>query len=315
MFEAGKLTPSAKIAIVGSGAIGCYYGARLAQSGHNVHFLMRSDLAAVQANGLTIRSVVGDFHLNEVNCHGSTEEIGPCDLVIIALKSTANDNLGSLLKPLIHDQTVVLTLQNGLGNEEKLAALVGGERVMGGLCFVCINRTGPGVIEHIAQGQINLGEFSGGPQERTHAIAESLRQSQIPCNVETSLPLARWCKLVWNIPFNGLSIAAGGVDTEVMLADPALSRLIKDLMLEVISAAARLDLHLPPSLADDMIENTRRMGAYKTSSLIDYLDGKDVELDTIWLEPCRQAMTAGATVPRLEMLCDLLRFRLNQNRQ
>lgn len=315
MFEAGKLTPSAKIAIIGSGAIGCYYGARLAQSGHNVHFLMRSDLEAVRINGLRIQSVAGDFHLDQVNCHGSTEEIGPCDLVIVALKATANDSLEPLLKPLIHDQTMVLTLQNGLGNEEKLAAIVGAEKVLGGLCFVCINRTGAGVIEHIAQGQINLGEFSGEPQERTHAIAESLRQSLIPCNVEHSLPLARWRKLVWNIPFNGLSIAAGGVDTEIMLADPALSRLIKDIMLEVISTAARLDLHLPPSLADDMIENTRRMGAYKTSSLIDYLDGREVELETIWLEPCRQAIAAGATVPRLEMLCDLLRFRLNQNRQ
>jgi 2-dehydropantoate 2-reductase len=299
-----------RIAIVGSGAVGCYYGGRLAQHGADVHFLMRSDFEVVSRDGLHVRSHEGDFHLEKVNAHRSAADIGPCDLVIVAMKATANDVLLTLLPPLLKEETLILTLQNGLGCDDYLARQFGERRVLGGLCFVCINRTAPGVIEHFAQGHISLGEYSGGPRDRTRAIAALFKASRIPCSIEDSLLTARWKKLVWNIPFNGLSIAAGNKDTAAILADPALEQRVRVLMREIIDTAGRLGHSIPLTLIDSMIERTRTMSAYKPSSLIDHLAGREVELDAIWSEPLHRAHAKGIAMPELERLHAELRALL-----
>lgn len=300
-----------RIAIVGSGAVGCYYGGRLAQHGNDVHFLLRSDYEHVKQHGLKIQSHLGDFDLPQVNCHRSTAEIRPCDLVIIAIKVTANDALLELLPPLLKPDTMILTLQNGLGSDDFLAQHFGSERVMGGLCFVCIYRIAPGVIEHLAQGQITLGGHSRAPQTRTQALADEFRRCGVDCVVEESLIAARWKKLVWNIPFNGLSIAAGDKDTAEILADPALEQRVRDLMREIIETAGRLGHAIPLSLIDTMIERTRTMSAYKPSSLIDFLAGSEVELEAIWGEPVRRAKAAGIEMPRVEELHQQLKQRIS----
>jgi 2-dehydropantoate 2-reductase len=255
----------------------------------------------VKRDGLHLTSPLGDAHL-QVKAYRSAEEIGPCDLVIIALKATSNASLLEILPPLLHEHTALLTLQNGLGNEEFLAQHFGVERVLGGLCFVCINRTAPGQILHIAQGRISLGEHTRSPQPRTQAIAEMLRGAKIECLVEPSLAAARWKKLVWNIPFNGLSIAAGGIDTAAILADAALEQRVRDLMHEIISTARALGHEIRFSLIDDMIERTRTMTRYRPSSLIDFEEGREVELEPIWGEPVRQAEAAGLAMPRVSEL-------------
>jgi 2-dehydropantoate 2-reductase len=298
------------IAIVGSGAVGCYYGGRLAQHGNDVHFLMRSDYEQVKQHGLKISSHLGDFTLPQVNCHRSTAEIGPCDLVIIAMKATANEVLLELLPPLLKEETMILTLQNGLGCDDFLAEHFGSARVLGGLCFVCINRLAPGVIHHMAQGQIALGEHSGTPQARTEALAAEFQRCGIDCKVESSLIAARWKKLVWNIPFNGLSIAAGEKDTAEILADPMLEQRVRGLMQEIIETAGRLGHAIPLSLIDDMIERTRTMEGYKPSSLIDFLAGSEVELEAIWGEPLRRAKAAGIEMPEVERLYQELKERI-----
>ncbi|GAA5146565.1 putative 2-dehydropantoate 2-reductase [Prosthecobacter algae] len=299
-----------RVAIIGAGAVGCYYGGRLAQHGHDVHFLMRSDYEVVSEKGLHITSPLGDVQL-PVKAHQTTTDIGPCDLVIIAMKVTSNAALLDLLPPLLHANTALLTLQNGLGNEEFLAEHFGGERVLGGLCFVCINRTAPGEINHIAQGRINLGEHTRAPLPRTRQIAAEFQRSQIDCQVMESLAAARWQKLVWNIPFNGLSIAAGGMDTEAILANPAQETRVRELMAEIIQTAASLGHTLPENLIETMVKNTRTMAAYKPSSLIDYLEGREVELEAIWGQPIRQAAVAGLSMPLVQALHDELKARLS----
>ena len=300
--------PNFRIAVVGSGAVGCYYGARLARSGFDVHFLMRGDFEHVREHGIRVRSKDGDFNLAEVNCYQTTSEIGACDLVIIALKATANDALTVLVPPLLKLDTMLLTLQNGLGNEAFLGRAFGADRVLGGLCFVCINRTGPGVIEHSAQGIISLGEYQGGSLPRTHEVSRALACSGINVRVVEDLALERWRKLVWNIPFNGLSIAAGGIDVGQILGDDHLHCLTRALMGEVITIANALGHDIPMSFIDDNIEQTKGMGAYRPSSLIDYLAGREVEVETIWGEPYRIASEAGVECGRLETLLRLLKF-------
>lgn len=313
-----------KIAVVGCGAVGSFYGAKLAHAGDEVHFLLRSDYEVVRRRGLRVRSPQGDFHV-QPKCARSPEQIGQSDLVLIGLKTTANDSFRKLLPPLIGPSTVLLTLQNGLGNEEELARLAPVEQIMGGLCFVCLNRLEPGVIQHIAHGLVMLGEYMRWPEPRTHDIASRFRNAGIPCSVTDNLARAHWEKLTWNIPFNGLGVgsAAGlkavrsGVPpvdsalqscltTDKLLADPGWYQLVTELMLEVIAAARSLGYELPPELAEKQVERTRTMGAYKASTLLDFENRRPLELHSLFLEPLRQAQAKGVTMPRLSALCKVL---------
>ena len=150
------------VAVIGSGAIGLYYGGRLAAAGGDVRFLLRSDYEALAQDGLRVESVHGDFSVKPFPGFRTVEEIGPVDLVIVAWKATANDLLADLLPPLLHPGTQVITLQNGLGNCEAIAEIAGAGRVLGGLCFVCSNRVGHGVVRHTAGGKVAVGAFAGG---------------------------------------------------------------------------------------------------------------------------------------------------------
>jgi 2-dehydropantoate 2-reductase len=266
---------------------------------------MRSDLEVVRRDGLTIHSRGEKWNI-PVQVYGSSEEIGPCDLVIIALKATANAALERLIPPLLGPETALLTLQNGLGNERFLAERWGGERELGGLCFVCLNRTAPGVIEHFDHGTLSIGEYVGGSQPRTRAIVEAFRQSGIETTAVENLAEERWRKLVWNIPFNGLSIAARGATVADVLADEGLRKLARGLMAEVLEAASRLGHPIPESFADFQLERSWSMGPYKPSSLIDRELGPPVEVEAIWGEPWRSGTAAGADMARLETIYRLL---------
>jgi 2-dehydropantoate 2-reductase len=295
-----------KIAVVGSGAVGCYYGGMLAHAGCDVRFLMRADLSAVREKGLTIHTRGQTITLPQVAAFGTTEEIGPVDLVIIALKATANQSLEHSIPPLLHKTTALLTLQNGLGNEEFLATRWGEERTMGALCFVCLNRTAPGVIEHFDAGSISIGEFRRPASERARAVAEAFVGAGVEARAVENLVTERWRKLLWNIPFNGLSIAADAT-VDVVLADEGLRKLARDLMDESLDAARRLGHEIPDDFADWQIERSWSMGAYKPSSMIDWKAGRPVEVEAIFGEPWRQGVAAGALMPRTEMLYQLLR--------
>ena len=313
-----------KIAVVGCGAVGSYYGAKLSRAGHEVHFLLRSDYEIVRHQGVRICSVEGNFHVRPQYAQ-TPEGIGAVDLVLIGLKTTANYRFATLLPPLVGPSTVLITLQNGLGNEAQLATRFGPEPVLGALCFVCLNRVRPGEIHHLAYGQIVLGEYQRPPGPRTHRLAALLRRAGIPCEITRDLERARWEKLVWNVPFNGLGVAgvagyeavlAGEVGralpsgpcltTDVLLAAPRWTELVRELMAEVIAAAGALGHDVPASLAEVNLARTRGMGAYKASTLVDYERCQPLELASMFLEPLRQAQQAGVPTPRLATLCRLL---------
>jgi 2-dehydropantoate 2-reductase len=298
------------IAIIGAGAVGAYYGGRLAQHGHDVHFLLRGDYAAVNKNGWTIRSCDGDFTLppESVHAYDDPAKMPKADLIIVTLKTTANDQFEPLIAPMIKDGTSILTLQNGLGNEERLAELFGAGRILGGMAFVCINRTEPAVVHHIAEGTITLGEFSAAAGQRAHDIATMFQHCKIRCRILDDLRYGRWEKLVWNIPFNGLS-AVLNQTTDLLLGSPEGEALVRSLMEEVIAGARAVGADLPGSLIDAKIQQTKGMGAYKTSMHLDMLSGRAMEVEAIFGYPVKAAKQAGAAVPRLEMLYQMLRLR------
>jgi len=311
-----------KIAIVGCGALGSYYGGLLSRAGHETHFLLRSDYDAVRRDGLKITSGEEELHVRPI-CARRPEEIGPAELVVVGLKTTANGILKETLPALVGPNSLVLTLQNGLGNEALIAGIVGAERTLGGLCFVCLNRIAPGHILHIAHGAVVIGEFGRPPLPRTQEVAKVITGSGVSCRVAENMEKAHWEKLVWNIPFNGLGVAsAAGLEatlkgtaakplgkcltTDLLLADAKWEKLARELMLETIHAANALGYEIPESAADYQIERTRSMGAYKASTLIDFERGMPLELETLFLEPLRQARKAGVDCPRLEAMCGTL---------
>ena len=316
-----------KIAVVGCGAVGSYYGAMLCRAGQDVHFLLRSDYDVVRQQGVLVRSVKGDFSVRP-RCARTPDEIGICDTILIALKTTANDQFPQLLPPLVGPQTAVVTLQNGLGNTEQLARLFAPAQILNGLCFVCLNRLEPGVIRHSDHGLIVLGEFQSPPGPRTQSLAALLQNAGVPCKVTDNLARAQWEKLIWNIPFNGLGVAgivgyeaftdptrhsppatchSAVLTTDRLLADPRWEKLLRELMLEVIAAAAGLGYQIPVASAHQNIERTRTMGAYKASTLLDFERGQPLELENLFREPLRRAQAAGVPVPRLARLCEVLR--------
>lgn len=297
-----------RIAIVGSGSIGTFYGARLALAGGEVSFLLRSDLAAVQARGsLAIEGRTDREELRPARVFGSTAEIGPVDLVIVTLKTTANAALADLLPPLLGPETAILTLQNGLGADEEIAARFGAERVLGGLAFICVTRTGPGQVRCTHPGSITLGEVARRPVERTRQLALRFDAAGVKCRVAASLIEARWRKLVWNVPFNGLAIARGGITTDRICAEPALAAEAWALMREVQAGAAAFGFSIPDKFLQGQMDVTPGMGAYAPSSLVDFQAGREVEVESIWGEPLRRARVAGAELPRLAALYAELR--------
>jgi 2-dehydropantoate 2-reductase len=300
-----------RIAIVGAGAVGLYYGARLALNGEDVSFLLRSDFEAVMKEGIRIESVHGDALLKPVKAFRSPEEIGPVDLVVVAWKATSNHLLDTVIPPMCHDGTQILTLQNGLGNCERLAKIVGPDRVLGGLCFVCLNRLSKGFVRHTAGGKVTIGEWQAQPDDqRAKSLVARFKAAGIPSEFAENLQQAQWRKLVWNVPFNGLSIAEGGITTDLLLADPKIEAEVRALMEDVLDGATSLGLVIDPSVIDFEIERTRPMEAYRPSSMIDFVEGREVEFDAIWSEPLRQARTAGARLRHLEDLITRIQERL-----
>jgi 2-dehydropantoate 2-reductase len=296
-------------AVVGTGALGMYYGAKLAKSGIPVTFLARRDLAHLQKHGIEVRCPFGNFHLRPVRALATPEEIGPVDLVLVCIKTTGNASLKKLLPPLLGPHTVVCTLQNGLGNEELLASIAGEERVLGGVCHVCVSRPEPGVARNMACTDIKFSDLSGGDTPRARSLAKIFTDAGVGCTVAPTIGSARWYKLVWNVPFNGLGIAGGpgGRDTHQVLEDPALHQEAKDLMTEVLAASTKLGYPQDPNLIEKEIARTRTMGHYKSSSQLDWEAGKPVELESIWGEALRQGTAAGVPMPHLQKLYEKLK--------
>ena len=296
-----------KIAIVGSGALGLYYGALLQRDGHEVHFLLRRDYDAIISCGLTVHSINGDFTLPSVAGHKTSDTIGPVELVIVGLKTFANNHLYNLIKPLVDSDTAILTLQNGLGNEELLAELFDSGRILGGVAFLCSNRGEPGHVYHLAAGRIIIGEYQKCNTVRLERIASVFSSAGIDCRTTGDLKRARWEKLVWNIPFNGLcALLQQPVDQ--LLKVSGCRKLVRDLMVEVITAANTQNLcqAIPETYADSMLEFTDGMGLYKPSMQIDREEGRELEIQSIFRVPLRYGMEQGVKMPRIKMLAVLL---------
>ena len=302
-----------RVAIIGAGAVGCYYGGRLAEAGHDVRFLMRRDYDAVRERGLFVTSPDGDFTLERPFVARTSEEIGEVDWVVCALKATSIDDVPDLLQPCVGPQTRILVLMNGLGLEERFAGWCGGERIYGGLAFTCINRGEPGRVHHLRYGALTVGHYSDEPARIDEAVA-LWAGAKVQVSPASSLLKARWEKLCWNIPFNGMTVMAGGVPTDRVLADDGLRQAARDLMTEVVAMGnADLEAHDRHARIDGaaiierMFALTETMGDYRPSTLIDFLEGRPLEVDAMFGEPLRRAVALRVDARRLALVHAVMR--------
>lgn len=291
-----------KIIVVGTGAVGGWYAGLLALAGHEVHAVTPSDFGIIQERGLILRNQKTEYTIRLSSASPEPRPVHGCDLVVVATKSTANDTLPRLIQPLLEPHTLLLTLQNGMGNVEAFLPIISAERLVAGLCFVCINRTAPGVIENTLPGYINFASARGLPNFAVQSIAKVFSAAGVKVGVEDSLRGILWKKLCWNIPFNGLAIAAGGLTTDQILANPELKARARKLMLEIQNAAKQAGVPFDDSHLDRQFKVTETMGPYRPSSLIDYEQGRPVEVEALWGEPWRQGTALGVEMPELDRL-------------
>ncbi|MCO7633866.1 putative 2-dehydropantoate 2-reductase [Pseudomonas guariconensis] len=309
---------NARIGIIGSGAIGGFYGVMLARAGFDVHFLLRSEYAAVRDQGLVVESAVHGQVRMKVQAYAAAADLPPCDWLLVGAKATSNAELAPLIVQAAAPGAKVVLLQNGLGVEAQLRPdLRSDMHLLGGLCFICVNRQAPGVIRHQALGAVNLGYHSGPAEDAGAAIvaegAALFQAAGIDSQAMDDLDLARWQKLVWNVPYNGLSVLLQASTTPLM-SDPHSRELIQALMAEVVQGAQACGHVLAQGYAEHLLRITEQMPDYWPSMYHDHALGRALELQAIYAEPLARARAAGCQLPRMEMLYQALTFLDRRNR-
>ncbi len=318
----------ASIAVVGAGAIGQFYAAQFIRAGHDVRLLARRDAARLAAHGLTVHQTptsniastaqATTFTLPPGGFRVATDPAAlatptPPEWVLVALKTTALADARALIAPLAGPATRIVAMCNGLGVEDRLAAWFGAECICGLLCFVCVNRDDDGTIRHLAYGAVAAGHFTDDAAEQER-LAELCRSAGITCLTPASLLEARWRKLVWNVPYNGLT-AVHDCTTDAIVGDAARNDEARRLMAEVIATAnADLAAHGRPERigadwAEEQERRTRTMGPYAPSTLLDARAGLPLESEVLFIEPLRRARALGVAVPALERLVVALHAR------
>ena len=296
-----------KYGIIGTGAIGGYYGAKLAHAGQEVHFLLHRDYEYVKQHGLQVDSCDGSFHLDNVNVYQHAEDMPQCDVVLVCLKSVNNDKLQSLLPPLLHAHTLVVLIQNGIGVEEDVQKMFPDVQLAAGLAFICSAKTEPGLVSHQCYGSINLANYSCKDEALMQTVVDEYRQASIETGL-VEYHEARWKKAVWNMPFNGMTVALH-TQTDQLLKNQSTRQLIREQMMEVVSAAQHLGVNnLDRSFVDKMIETTDAMTPYSPSMRLDYDFHRPMEIYYLYTRPLEIAREAGCPMPKLEMLEAELRF-------
>ena len=295
-----------KYGVIGTGAIGGYYGAKLARAGQEVHFLLHKDYEYVKANGLQVDSCDGSFHIR-ANAYARTADMPQCDVVLVCLKSVNNGKLKELLPPLLHEHTLVVMIQNGIGIEPDVQAMFPGVQLAAGLAFICSAKTEPGCVSHQCYGSINLANYSCRDEALFEAVVGEFRAAGIETG-QVEYHEARWKKAVWNMPFNGMTVALH-TQTDLLLRDPSTRQLIRDQMMEVVGASRALGVSgVDEAFVEKMIRMTDEMTPYSPSMRLDYDFHRPMEIHYLYTRPIEIAREAGFPMPKLEMLEAELKF-------
>ncbi|MEE6176389.1 2-dehydropantoate 2-reductase [Mycobacterium sp. 050134] len=306
-----------KIAVVGAGAIGAYWGAALHRGGAEVHLIARNDnLRAMRESGVRVLSPRGDF-VAHPNATDSPAEIGPVDYIFLGLKAHSYPTCGPLIDPLLGPHTAIVAAQNGIpwwyfhrlsgpyeGHRIEAvdpggitSAVLPPERAIGCVVYPATVLEAPGVVRHLEGTRFSIGEPSGEPSWRCRALSEAMIAGGLKCPVETDLRNDIWIKLMGNVAFNPLSALTRATMVQ-MCQDPNTRRVVIQLMEETLDVAARLGC-TPDISIEKRLRGAENVGHHKTSMLQDLEAGKELELDAIVSAVVELADLTGAVASTL----------------
>ena len=296
--------------IIGTGALGGFYGGILAHSGKQVNFLLHSDYDYVVKNGLQVDYGEKSFHIDNVNAYNDTNKMPKADVVLVTLKTTNNHLLKSLLKPIVDKKTIVILIQNGIYMEERLAEAFTQMTIGGGSAFICCYKSGLGHIHHVDYGSLTLGLHNNKTLENIELIKQVVSDFQmtgIQCNYADNLYFIRWKKLIWNIAYNGISVVLN-TQTNILMENPSSRAMLKDIMLEVIAAARACGVPIKDEVAEMTLVHTDKMTPYAPSMKLDYDAKRPLEIEAIYDNTIALAAEKGYDMKLTKMIAKELRF-------
>ncbi|MBU6479711.1 MAG: 2-dehydropantoate 2-reductase [Nitrospirae bacterium] len=302
-----------QILMVGGGSVGGFFGAHLAKNNPNVSFLLRpKTLAAVKQDGLTIRSANGTFTVHPPAASDPRELPKP-DLIILSVKAYDLDEVMAQLDPVLTDQTVILTLQNGVDTEDRLIARLKRDCVVGGVAFIYSKIAAPGVIDHYKKGAVAIGELMGHKSPRLLAIAEIFKQAGIPCQLTDDVRKSKWEKMCWNCVFNPLTVM---IDDKVAKAldHPEMLRVIHQIVGEVMAVAAAVKVSLAPDMAEKVVRWTQEIRDIHTSMYDDWKAGRPTEIDFLNGYVAKVAREFGIPTPVNDLLTAVIKTITERDR-
>jgi 2-dehydropantoate 2-reductase len=287
-----------RIAVLGSGGLGGYYGARLAKAGHDVAFIARgAHLEAMQRHGLTVRTLEGESTI-PVTAIADTRTLGSVDLVLFCVKSYDTEPAAQALAPLMARDTAVVTFQNGFDNVEVIASVVGSGAVLVGAVYIALQLAGPGVVVRTGgEGQMVFGEVSGALTERVQRIASAFQQSGIPHQVSTDIDRVLWEKFLFIAGVGGVTaLARSGIGP--LLASPQ-GRTLLTTSCEEIAAVARAEkAPLPADAVDRVVAQAAALPPQWQSSMArDLEDGRRLEVEALSGAVVRRGRAHGIPTP------------------
>lgn len=293
--------------MVGAGGVGAYFGGRLAQAGMDVSVLCRSNYEQVRKNGFKVKSIAGDFSFKPVGVYRSCDEYpDTADYVIVTTKVLPDIDVVKIIEAAVKPGTMIVLIQNGIEIEPDIAKAFPDNELVSSIAYIGVFQIEDGEIEHQAAGRLKMGVYKGGSSEKMDLLNANFNKAGVECEVVEDIEFFRWVKLVWNIPYNPVSVLGGGVDTKVISTTKALEDLCAELMKEVCAVAKARGIHLPEDIIQKNLEYTRGFPPYKTSMLLDFENKRPLEVEAIVGKVVRIAREEKVAVPHMETIYALL---------
>lgn len=301
-----------KFLLLGPGGVGVYFCGRAALGGTKVEVLPHSGFDEISEKGYSIQSIAGDFHFKPDKVLKNSSSIsGDFDAVILSSKILPEIDRTKLLAPVksLPGNPPIVLIQNGIGIEEEIATAFPDNEIISVIAYIGVSRNSATEIVHRGAGKLLMGSFNT-PKNKVSAVekvANAFRAGGIECTVSNDIILERWRKLLWNLPFNPLSVVAGGLHTGELCDGGEIEKLCSALMDEVIAVANASGVKLTRKMADEQIEYTRNFPPYRTSMLQDFDAGKFLEVDAIIGNAVKIAQKHNISVPLMSCVSVLLR--------
>ncbi len=289
------------ILVVGAGAIGGYFGGRLSQVGVNVSVICRSNYEEVKENGFDIKSIHGDFKFHPAQVlQASSEYKNVVDYLIVTLKVLPEINVIELIKDAVSLSTVIVLIQNGINIEQKIKDFFPNNEILSVIAYIGVGQVALGKIVHQDYGRLTIGKYPKGKSEKANKLSELFKSSKVLCQTVENIIYYRWLKLVWNIPYNHLSVLGNCATTKDIMNNPRSVELVINLMKEVAKLAELEGYKLSDNVIQENIDFTLAMQPYKTSMLLDYENNRPMEIEAIIGNTVRIAEKLNVEIPNIK---------------